>query len=560
MHTLLALVLFSSGIVFAWLMRRVGLPDILGYIVGGFIVASIVMRIGVDVSSALAFIDPLKWLGLILFVFEVGASLGLRGLSSAVNRIVAIELVSYVVIWLLSGFAALLLNMDTPSRLAIFIIMTNSSTAVIASTRLRGFLYTISEKTTASIAVQTNFEDLAQFILFTILMSTSFALIRPTQVAWLVFSTIATAALFVLASRFVLGFIMASPLARERDGKFLLSIAIAILFGAVARFFGLPELFGAFIGGATFAYFHSIDDIADLLKGPRDIGLLLYFTTLGLQLYLDIAAGGVRLSIILQGLIIGLTAVVARMVGVFIGAGLSGSSLRESVVLTLSLSPLSEMGIILVDSLAMAGLVHRNIISVSSIAVLTTLIFFSLTLPLGLKKLDRIEFIVPSRFIALFELLSREYVRRVEIMVSLISTIVEFFIVLLVLSYLNTISGDLARIFGNPIHVSLAISAISIALILLVFTLVLRRVYRTIITLSQRRVQGVAETASKLLDMFIGGLAISFQIYLAFESIVRLEVVEPLYRLSLAMVSIAVVSVTAYEVYRYLRHPLYKAV
>ncbi|MCS7111734.1 MAG: cation:proton antiporter [Ignisphaera sp.] len=559
MHTLSALVLFSFGIISAWTMRRVGLPDTLGYILGGFIAAPLLMFMGVDASNALAFIDPLKWLGLILFVFEVGASLGLRGLSRTINRVVAAELISYVVIWLLSGLVALSFNMDTPSRLVIFMVMVNSSTAVVASVRSRSSSQGISEGVMANIVVQTNFEDLAQFILFTIFMSTSFALTRPTQVAWLVFSTIATAALFITTSRFVLGPIMASPLVRERDGKFLLSITVAILFGAVAKFVGLPELFGAFIGGAAFAYFHSIDDIADLLRGPRDIGLLLYFTTLGLQLYLDVAMEGIKLSIITGGLIIGFAAIAARLLGMFIGSGLSGSGLREAIILTLSLSPLSEMGIILTDSLAMAGLVSRNLVSILSISVLTTLVFFGFTLPMGLKKLARIESIVPPKLVMLFELLSREYMRHVEITVSLLSTIVEFFIVLLAISYLNTISGDLTKIFRNPIHVSLVISVISIILILVVLISVLRRIYKTILISTPHRVQSVGEVTSRLLDVLVGGLAIAFQIYLAFESIIRLGMIESLYRLSLVVISIAIVSITIYEVYRYLKYPASRA-
>ncbi|MEM0361228.1 MAG: cation:proton antiporter [Sulfolobales archaeon] len=555
MYALVTLVLLSLGVVFALIMRRVNMPEVSGYIAGGFVAAFLMTHLSVDVVEATKFIDPLKWFGLILFVFEVSASLEFKKLSKAVNKALAVEILSYVTIWLLSSVIALLFDMDTLSRLAIFMMMINSSTAAIATIRSKGptssqgFL----EGLATNAVVQTSLEDFVQFMLFTVFMSMGFVLVHPAEALWLILGLVATASLFVLASRFVLKPILTSPLAQEKESKFFLSITIAILFATLARFVGLPELFGAFIGGVVFAYFHSVSDISDLLKGPRDVGLLLYFTSLGLQLYLDITTGVAEPLIIGLGLLIGLTATAARMVGIFLGCGLSGVGLRNSIILALLLSPLSEMGIILTDSLATTGVVARDMVSVSVISVVVSLIFFSLAFPNGLKMLDRIESAIPRKVVVLFETLSERYVKRVEFTVALLSPIVKFSIVLLAVSYLNTISVDLIRPLGLPSYVDVIIGVVSMIVISVALALTLRKIYRIVLTSALRRIRSLRELVSRLLDIVIGGLATTFQIIIVFETIIRLEVLESIYELSAIIISIAIVLTTVYEIHRYLK-------
>jgi len=74
------------GVFLAWIMRRFGFSETMGLVFSGFIAVFLMRFFSVDVKQSIAYSEPLRLLGLILFAFEIGASIGIRELSKAIHR------------------------------------------------------------------------------------------------------------------------------------------------------------------------------------------------------------------------------------------------------------------------------------------------------------------------------------------------------------------------------------------------------------------------------------------------------------------------------------------
>lgn len=96
------------------------------------------------------------------------------------------------------------------------------------------------------------------------------------------------------------------------------------------RLYGISSrstaLFGAFIAGASFSAFLKLDDVANMINRLKGLGLLLYFTSLGLQLYLGISSMQ-SLDTVLIGIALGMAAYIVRAIGLFIATLFTTESL-----------------------------------------------------------------------------------------------------------------------------------------------------------------------------------------------------------------------------------------
>jgi len=97
-----------------WASKRYLYTSFTGYILGGGLSSYISRWLGLKAvvsSGGLPEFEFLKNLGLVIFFFEAGLSIGIDNLLGSFRRVLVIELVSYPVIWVLAkalaGFAGL---------------------------------------------------------------------------------------------------------------------------------------------------------------------------------------------------------------------------------------------------------------------------------------------------------------------------------------------------------------------------------------------------------------------------------------------------------------------
>ncbi|MCX8204349.1 MAG: cation:proton antiporter [Candidatus Nezhaarchaeota archaeon] len=538
----------ASGVLFAWLFRRLGLVDVVGYVAGGLVLGFLLDLLGTDLEPKGLFIEPLIWLGLVLFSFRIGTSIELGGVF--LSRVLALELVVYLVQWVAASFIASALSLDLSTRIALFFVLVNSSSIAVVFLGRTSAKMGVATKEFAYF--QTHVEDLAQFILFTLLITGGMAILQPAGLAFHLVKVGGLVVIMLYLSKFVLRALSRSPLMVVRENKFFTSIVMALLFASVATLLGLPPLIGAFIAGASFALYSSVGDIGEKLDGLRDLGLLIYFTFLGLQFYLGLRHIGEAHVVIFAGVVIGLLAFISRAVGVFVGSLLSGLSVRNGVALALALTPLSEVGIVFLDALTEHGVVSEVSMYTLCTAVITSLAIFSVAVPRLEPRAAKIEGLFPRGFTQFMSTASREYVRRLAAVSSALAKVSVFAAAVLTISYANTAVVGLAKMLHLPALVAAFSTVASSAAVLAVFLLSLKRIVSPIVA-SFMLTPGRAEPLEKLFDTVVGGLAVVLQIQLLHEY-VELAPLEPLHFIVVLAVA-AIIGTTVYEVTKYLRQP-----
>jgi len=531
------------GASFAWLFRRIGLVDVVGYIIGGMFLALIMEVLGLDIEPALSYTELISWIGLVLFSFKVGASINFRLLSHSFNRFIASELVVVLIQWIASGFIASMLGFDLIARAALFFVLVNSSSiAVLAIERVN--VEVVVEAKNISY-IQTQLEDLIQFTLFSVFTSVGLTGLKPEAFLIQIVKVGALTMLLIYVSRYFIKLLSRSPLIINKEGKFFTSIAIALIFTSVATLLGLPPLFGAFVSGIVFSLFLDLSDIVERLEGLKDFGLLLYFSSLGFQFYLGLNQSQNLLSLISSGIFIGLLAYLSRAIGVFVGSLLSGYSLETCFALSLFLTPLSEVGIMFIDTLAKQGFILHYTLYLLMTSFLTSLMTFSITVPRLLIRIPQLINLVPNKISHFINAVSREYTKLLSSLSSTLINVIVFTFMTLIISYIDAIMKYFIDIIHLPKFLSAISTIISVIAILIMFVATMKRILSSIFTRFSTDIKRI-ESLGKLFDIAIGGLAVTLQIQILHDFVSRYMVIEPLNILTISLV-IAIIIITLYD-------------
>lgn len=166
------LAILFTGAVLGWVFKRVVYSSFIGYIVGGFLTSLLFTYLGVETSESVEF-EFLKNLGLVVFSFEAGLSISVKDILRSLNRVLVIELTSYPLLWVSAVIIAGIINLGIVEETLLFLTIMDCSSLAIALAR------NISDNELKALAIiQSNFEDIAQFILFSTIFTAGIS--RPT--------------------------------------------------------------------------------------------------------------------------------------------------------------------------------------------------------------------------------------------------------------------------------------------------------------------------------------------------------------------------------------------
>ncbi|MEM0153705.1 MAG: cation:proton antiporter [Ignisphaera sp.] len=550
MDTTVMLCMLTSSAVFSWVFRKLGVSDVVGYILGGVAASAILIHAGIDVETGLIYGEPLRWLGLTLLSFTIGVSIGFRKIVENMHRVVAAELILYIVLWMASGFIAWMAGVGYVERTVLFIVLINSSTVATVAL-VRGWS-AVSEYARDSAFIQTSMEDLLQFILFTLVFAVGISVTLDLFKALVhVFIVVGLSTLLLTVARYLLKFLSRTKFIANRENKFVVAVGMAILFASVASAIGLPPLFGAFIAGISFSIFLSLDDISDMINGVKNLGLLLYFASLGAQLYLGILNLYRGLDLVFIGVVLGLIAFLSRMVGVFLAMLLTGNSISDSMSLALFLTPLSEMGIVFIDILKQRGIVSTIFVTEVTVAVTTTVLLFGIVIPRSINKVDRIEKLIPLRIANLFRYLSDLYMKRIDVAKSALTPIIRFTSASLFLTYIHSLAINIIERFQLPIILSIVLSIATSLAILLILITTFRNIFSVFLKYIAIPIGKMGEIFGKMLDLLVGGLAIVLQIHIFYEVLPKILIIEPTYAYITLVAGATLLTIMVYELIKY---------
>ena len=352
----------SIGIIAATLIgllvRRLGQPLILGYIIGGAILGP---HLGFGVIHDAEAIELISEMGLIMLLFIIGLEISIPRLMQAGRTIAVAGILQFPLCALLAYLAFSDIGSGRFDRLYLAVALSLSSTLIVVKLLFDKFeMATFAGRVTLGVLI---FQDF---------WAIGFLAVQPNlanlQAGPLLKSLVAGGGLVVAAvllSRYVLPGVFRS-IARSTELVLLSAMAWCFIVAGVAGWVGLSKEMGALIAGMVIAGFPYGTEVTARLTGVRDFFITLFFVALGLK----IPQPTVRL------MLLAVAAAVFVVVSRFVVLGPLFAMLRLDArtagVVAINLSQISEFSLVIVALGAGFGHVSPEVGSVVLFTLLIT--------------------------------------------------------------------------------------------------------------------------------------------------------------------------------------------
>ncbi|MDM7860197.1 cation:proton antiporter [Alteromonas sp. ASW11-36] len=278
----IVLMVIAVGLI--WLLKRMGLPPILSYIVTGIIAGPDVMALFEQPEQ----MHLLAEVGIVFLLFSLGLEFSLPKLVAMRHMVFGVGAGQVILTTLVFWGGALLIGLPGNAALVIGGMIALSSTAiVIKQVAEMGILH--NQRTQLAISVLL-FQDLAvvPFLIAIPLMSPltegSFAV--AISLALLKGVTVVT--ILLAAGKWGLPLLFREVASTRTDELFVLTtIVVALLAAGLTYWFGLSMALGAFLAGMMLSESQYRYQLEADIRPFRDMLMGLFFVTVGMQLNLN---------------------------------------------------------------------------------------------------------------------------------------------------------------------------------------------------------------------------------------------------------------------------------
>lgn len=532
--------LFISTLL-GWLTKEFLYTSFIGYVAGGIVASALFTALGLGVSDT-SQLEVLKSIGLTIFSFEMGLSIGLARLLKSLDKVLVIELTAYPLLWIVTKIVGGFMGLDIVAEAALFLMLIDCSSASIQ------LALSLRDPELRSLAViESNFEDLAQFILFSTLFAAQTT--SPTLIG------VGVSVMKIVTLLVVMGYALGVALRRFRGfvqrldalSRYLLLLSIALLYSAIAQQMGLPSFLGAFVAGVVVSQFMvSSSEELSLLSGVRELGLLLYFSSLGTQLVLIFMEAGSP-SIIVEGVAVGMVAVIARFLSLLIGLVMSGANPGHIVPYATALSSVSETSIILVDALATQGGLTHIFKALVLTGVVTSITISPLLYRRSYEASLPIASILPQKAMKAISRLSNILMHTANIIIDIGRAGVRFLATLLIAAYIVHIATVATKYLPYPLTLIILaiVTVLSYAVIVREFAVFLRKAFEKAFSVADS-VKDVWEAALRISTAIVTILAIAVLLATFHTIVTEANMPQPLSYILTATINIITITLLAF--------------
>jgi CPA2 family monovalent cation:H+ antiporter-2 len=359
-------VILSVAAVTTLIFQRLRQPVVLGYLLAGLIVGP---HLPVPLLADVRLAHALSELGVILLMFSLGLEFSLRKLArvAATAGLVALIQCS-LMMWLGYSFGRLLGWTGYESLFAGAALAISSTTIIVKAFADQNIKGRITEIVFGILIV----EDLIAVLLLAILTTVATGNgVSAEQLG----RTTARLAGFLVALVAV-GLFTVPRLMRfvVRQGRaettVIASVGVCFAFALLARQFGYSVALGAFLGGALVAESGESPTIEPLLHPVRDMFAAIFFVAVGMLIDPALVAQHWVAVLVLTVVV-----VVGKLIGVTIGAFLTGSGVRTSIQAGMSMAQIGEFSFIIAGVGMSLGVVGDFLYPVTvAVSGLTTLL------------------------------------------------------------------------------------------------------------------------------------------------------------------------------------------
>ncbi|HET7827744.1 MAG TPA: cation:proton antiporter [Candidatus Saccharimonadales bacterium] len=366
----LSLIIVIAAAV-ALLMKVIGQPQIIGYILTGIIVGPAVFHVAKSPDTLALFSD----LGIALLLFIIGLGLNPRVIKEVGRTAVFVGVSQVGIVTALGFIASRLFGLGGRASLFVGFSLAISSTIIIlkliSDKKEQGRLY---GKIAVSVSLVQDIIAIALVVLTSAGNNQSVDL--GTLVSLLIKTLFLGGAIYVISFRVLPRF--HHLIAGSQEFLFLFAIAWGLGSAALFQKIGLSTEIGALLAGICLAPLPSAPEIGARLRPLRDFFLIVFFIALGSNLTLSSISD--KLGLIIAGVLI--AAVLKPLVAMSV-LGFLGYTKRTSFKASLGLAQVSEFSIVLILIAHQKGLISSPVVSaivlmtLLSIAASTYMIIFS---------------------------------------------------------------------------------------------------------------------------------------------------------------------------------------
>lgn len=366
-------------------------PTVVGFILSGWRPPPAVSPPGIFDET---FIAIFAALGAMFLLFLIGLESEFRAIYTRKNVYVAI---GGVALPFVAGFAIAFVMLDEPliplgsNRFAVatFVgaILVATSTAIAASVLADlGLMRTSVAQTIMGAAIV---DDILGLIILALAKGVGTGTVAPLNIGLLLAAAVGFVAIGTYLgvkyfSRVVVAVQVRGLKLGLKHGGFLIAVAIAFAYAAVAELIGLSAIIGAFVAGAMFASTPLREDFHEATEYLTAIFSPIFFISLGLLVNL----WTMTVTLVGFGAVLVVFAIVTKLLGCELPARWSGMSKHASRAVGYGMVPRGEVGLVVALAAVTAGVIETNLFSAMVIVIILVSI---LPAPFLRRELMRLE-------------------------------------------------------------------------------------------------------------------------------------------------------------------------
>jgi CPA2 family monovalent cation:H+ antiporter-2 len=331
-------VIFGLSAFIVYLLHKVKLPSIVGFLLSGIIIGPY----GIGLVKDVQVIEIFAEIGIILLLFVLGIELSLSGLFE-MRRFLFIAGGLQVVITSLLVFSAALNFLNLKTSIFVAIAIASSSTAV-------GLKYLVDKgeidaphgKVIVGISI---FQDLLAVFVTTFIPIFSGEVPEFKELIFEILLSVLFVIVIVWGSRKIVPSLLFQVVKSRVRDLFIISILfLCFSVALIASEFGLSLAFGAFLAGLLISeseYAHQVT--ADIIPFRESL-MALFFISVGMLFKVGLIVENL-IPIIFASLLI----MLIKIIGTFASVTLAGDGFRVSLISAFALSQISEFSLVLIS-------------------------------------------------------------------------------------------------------------------------------------------------------------------------------------------------------------------
>ncbi|MBT5021856.1 hypothetical protein HOK51_00705 [Candidatus Woesearchaeota archaeon] len=374
-------VIIILAAIFSYLAGISRQPLIPGYVLAGLLVTIFFGEVNTEV------IYTLSEIGIAFLLFIVGLELSFKKIKNMGGVSLVTGTVQTIILFCVGFFAMKFLGFAQMESTYLGIVIVFSSTMIVVKLLSDSKeLDTLHGRLAIGLLLLQDF-----FALFALTALNSAKDITLLYILLFLGKGIFVFLIAWLASKYVFPKVFELA-AKSQDLLLIISLSICFLFSLLLHAAGYSIAIGAFIGGLTLANLPYNVEIISRVKSLRDFFLILFFTSLGLQLQLS----GL-LNYWLPIVVLSLIVLLFKPILIMVTTSIYGYSKKTVFEAGVSLAQISEFSLILVAQGVILGQISKDLLSITIIVAIITMVGTSY-----LVKFEHIIYSHLSKFIPVF--------------------------------------------------------------------------------------------------------------------------------------------------------------